>query len=264
MKNPERYYDYVLLDPRKPSKESYRGGPSLFEYEPFYFGYSGREERIDEHLGCYDSDKNIDKKEIIKEIRKAGKEPISIKILENVDIYIAKKKETELIIYYGRLNEGTGPLTNKTNGGEGQNGKRNSKEHNEKISKAHTGKKRSKEACENMSKAQKGKIPWNKGKKRDKFSDEWCENMSIGTIEFYNSEEGAERKKQQREEVLGEKNNFYGKTHTKESKKKQSVWQKDVPKSDEHVKKTTEGVRRAWQRKYLLRVMKQILFVKSN
>lgn len=114
-----QFYTYGLADPRKLSKESYVGGISLHDYEFFYFGYSGREERIDEHLACKKSDKNMEKKNIIKEIQSAGKEVIIVKIIENVDEYTAIKKEIERIAYYGRADLDLGPLTNKTNGGDG-------------------------------------------------------------------------------------------------------------------------------------------------
>lgn len=134
-----QFYAYGLANPLKPSKESYVGGDSLYEYEFFYFGYSGREERIDEHLDCKKSDKNEEKKNIIREIRSAGKEVIIVMILIKVDKYTAIKKEIEMIRYYGRFDKGLGPLTNKTNGGDGGNSgkyKRRTKEHSTKISEA--------------------------------------------------------------------------------------------------------------------------------
>ena len=113
------YYTYGLANPLKSSKENYIGGDSLHEYEFFYFGYSGREERLDEHLKCYNSDKNYHKKNTIRKIQRNGEEVIFVKILENVDEQPAIDKEIEMIAYYGRSDKGLGPLTNLTDGGEG-------------------------------------------------------------------------------------------------------------------------------------------------
>lgn len=133
------YYTYALIDPRKPSKENYIGGLSLYDYEVFYFGYTGKEKRLEQHLACYKSDKNINKKNIIKEIQEAGLEVKFVKIIDNVDKYTAIKKEIEMIAYYGREDLGLGPLTNRTNGGDGGNSgncKARTKEHSKKISEA--------------------------------------------------------------------------------------------------------------------------------
>ena len=113
------YHVYVLINPLKPSKESYIGGASLYNIEPFYFGYTYREERLDEHLDCRKTDKNKHKKNTIKKIRRNGLEPIFIKILETIDEQTAKNKEIEMIAYYGRADKGLGPLTNMTDGGDG-------------------------------------------------------------------------------------------------------------------------------------------------
>ncbi|MCK4500680.1 hypothetical protein KAU11_09280 [Candidatus Babeliales bacterium] len=115
------YYVYGLVNPLKSSKESYIGGDSLYEYEYFYFGYSGDEKRLDQHLKGKKSDKNYHKKNTIKKIERNGKKVILKKIIENVDKQTAKNKEIEMIAYYGRCDLGLGPLTNMTDGGDGGN-----------------------------------------------------------------------------------------------------------------------------------------------
>ena len=113
------YYVYGLANPLKPTKKSYVGGVSLHEYEYFYFGFSGDEKRLDQHLKCSDTDKNYHKKNTIRKIQRNNLEVIFVKILIDADKQTAIDKEIEMIAYYGRKNKGLGPLTNMTDGGEG-------------------------------------------------------------------------------------------------------------------------------------------------
>ena len=133
MNNPEeKSYTYVYLNPLKPSKESYIGGITLYEYEPLYFGKgcSGRWfNHLDEAKTLLEENKsrqwieenctNPRKLLTIIEILEAGLEPIIVKILEDVTEREALDKEIEEIAYYGRFDKGLGPLTNMTDGGDG-------------------------------------------------------------------------------------------------------------------------------------------------
>jgi hypothetical protein len=68
---------------------------------------------------------------------------------------------------------------NKTLGGEGVYGHKQSQEHKDKISEALIGKKKTKEHCENISKSRKGIV----------FTEEHCENISKTKKRIYSSGE---------------------------------------------------------------------------
>ena len=103
------YYVYALANPLK-------------EGQYFYIGYTGREERLNEHLNCKKADKNHHKKNTIKKILNAGLIPNMVRLLENVTEKQAKDEEIRLIAHHGRADKGLGSLTNMTDGGEGNHG----------------------------------------------------------------------------------------------------------------------------------------------
>ena len=120
----EKYYTYIYLDPRKSGDYIYQCGIEevyCFYYEPFYIG-KGIDDRLFWHLNCYNYDKNKHKKNIIKKIRKAGLEPIIIKVLQDVTNEEACNEEINLISIIGRADKNRGPLTNLTDGGDGVRG----------------------------------------------------------------------------------------------------------------------------------------------
>jgi hypothetical protein len=126
---------------------------------PYYVG-KGKEKR------AYSNNRNINK-------------PSENRIVfpyTNLTEEQAFQKEMELIAQYGRKDNGTGILRNRTDGGEGSSGriwkmppesvekvrlsklgKKQSPEHIEKIRQKNKGKKRSKEFCERMSILQKNR-----------------------------------------------------------------------------------------------------------
>jgi len=84
--------------------------------------------------------------------------------------------EKELILKYGRVDNGTGILRNKTNGGEGSAGAKRTTETLNKLSKAHLGKKFTDAHKENLSRSHTGKL----------LSKTHKENIKLSTIERFN------------------------------------------------------------------------------
>lgn len=114
------FYNYVYLDPRKPGDYNY--GKIHFDYEPFTVG-KGCYNRMYSHLKeKEETTYNPHKVRIINKIRKAGLEPIILKIFENLNENVAIESEKLLIALIGRYNKNSGPLTNLTDGGEGFSG----------------------------------------------------------------------------------------------------------------------------------------------
>lgn len=71
--------------------------------------------------------------------------------------------ERRMIRWYGRIDNGTGILRNKTDGGEGLDGVVRTSEWKNRISKSQLGKPKSEKHKKSLSVALKGNIPWNKG-----------------------------------------------------------------------------------------------------
>ena len=141
----DNFYVYSMLDPRKVGKYVYDNFE--FNYEPFYIG-KGKGDRIKCHFNPSRLNKPHRRNSKIKKLYSLSLKPIIEKIKENLDEFTAMNMEQEYITTIGRIDLGTGPLTNMTNGGEGMSGY---------ICKEATRKKRSKSL--------KGRVPWNKGVK---------------------------------------------------------------------------------------------------
>jgi hypothetical protein len=123
------FYVYIYLDTRKSGKFIY--GDLEFEYEPIYVG-KGRGDRYKRHFQFY----NLYKSHFyskLKNILEEGFEPIILKKYENLTETESFKKERELIEIIGRKSKG-GPLTNQSDGGEGQSGFIHNEETKSKIS----------------------------------------------------------------------------------------------------------------------------------
>lgn len=89
--------------------------------QPFYIG-KGKGRRIHDHFKDCQLRKRSRKNSMIKAIRKAGFEPVVTMIAEGISDVDACALERQLIARYGRLDRGTGILTNATDGGEGTSG----------------------------------------------------------------------------------------------------------------------------------------------
>ena len=144
-----QYYVYIYLDSRKPGDYSYTdketGEIFKFNYEPFYVG-SGKDGRWKFHL--YESSWKPKKttnrlkcNTIKKIIKETGKDPIILKLSEN--LFEEKSKELEILFIkiIGRKDLGLGPLTNMTDGGEGKSGWIMPEKTRRKLRKANIGKK---------------------------------------------------------------------------------------------------------------------------
>lgn len=165
------FYVYLHMNPRKLGEFVY--GDFEFDHEPFYVG-KGQGDRIN------GVDRNPFWKNIENKIIKAGKEVIKIRLFDSLSEEESFLIEKELISLIGRRDQGKGPLTNLTDGGEGVVGAILTEEHKRKISIS-----------------LKGRKPWNTGKTLSE----------------------AHKKKIGRK---GKGNSFYGKTHSKEIRKKMS------------------------------------------
>jgi DNA-binding XRE family transcriptional regulator len=119
------FYIYIYLDPRKYKKYIY--GEYKFDYEPFYVG-KGKNGRYKVKYG-----RTLIFKNKINKIKKLKLEPVIIKLFENLSEEESLNKEIELIDKIGRIDLGTGPLINKTIGGDGVSGYKFSEEKIERI-----------------------------------------------------------------------------------------------------------------------------------
>ena len=118
------HYVYAYLDPRKPGKYLY--GEVVLNYEPFYigmgkglrlYGHMKQSERKNKGKNSY---KNEHKIRIINKILiETNQLPIILKLCDNLTQQEAMDKEIYFIKAIGRHDLKTGPLTNKTDGGDG-------------------------------------------------------------------------------------------------------------------------------------------------
>lgn len=113
------FYIYSILDPRKPGNFTYN--EYSFNYEPIYIGKGTNKCRMKEHLmpSQLKRDHNKLKVNKIKKIIKEGNYPILHIIIDNLSSEEnALLIERNIVLLIGRIDIGTGPLTNLTNGGE--------------------------------------------------------------------------------------------------------------------------------------------------
>ena len=119
MNSDQRFYTYTY---------SYPNGT------PFYVG-KGTKKRIINHMWDAKANRNTNKFHIrvIQKLLKNNEEPIIKKIVDGVDEEFAFFVEQEFISKYGKRTNGTGILTNNTDGGEGTSGINNIKRTPEQI-----------------------------------------------------------------------------------------------------------------------------------
>ena len=145
MNKENKFYVYALLDPRKPGE--YKYGQYVFEYEPFYIGKGARDRMYQHSTEAY-NERDIKKgykshkcNKIRKIKRKTGRDPIVIKVQNYTSEDSAFKYEKKLIILIGRQDLKRGPLTNRTNGGDGVRGFIMDVNHRRRLSEAKKGEK---------------------------------------------------------------------------------------------------------------------------
>ena len=200
MKDENRFYVYAYLDPRKPGQFQYND--FNFDYEPFYIG-KGNGYRHTSHLreAKHALKEKISKtshtiKKIIK-ILKNDLAPIIIKVEQHLQEKHAYEKETLLVSTIGRDDLGSGPLTNKTNGGEGVSGHKWSEEKRQSMIKILSG---------------ENNYWYGKGKEMVQYGSKWTKERTehMSTI------------------MKGERNAMFNNTHTEEARKKLSESHKGI------------------------------------
>jgi hypothetical protein len=123
----DNYYIYIYLDPRKYGKCCYEN--FSFLYKPIYVG-KGKNNRYKLNYKRNEFFKNK-----INKIKKLGLEPIVFKLYENLNEEKSFEFEKNLIKEIGRLDLGTGPLLNMTDGGEGISGYKHTEKNKNRIRK---------------------------------------------------------------------------------------------------------------------------------
>ena len=187
---PNRYYTYVLLNPMKPGRYTYKNIVTFF-YEPFYVG-KGSGHRWTVHFTkaalSKDSQHNIHKVNTIKKINRNNLDTIVVKTLSEVSESEAYENEELLIDTIGRCDLKSGSLTNKNGGGKG----------NTHCIPWHKGKTGvySEETIKKRSASLKGKVPWSKGLKlsKEKYKDAFSKR-SESLKKYYQSEAGIAKRK---------------------------------------------------------------------
>lgn len=218
-------YVYAYLNPEKPIDKNYNG--THFEFEPFYIG-RGKNKRDISHLRYVKQEircgrisnynlKNykFGKMKIMVNLLSKNKEPIIIRLKNNLTTEEADAEEIKYISAIGKMLNETGPLTNLTDGGKTTTGYIHTPKTKKKISEAKKGKTFIKIYGEEQAKimAERKRIIMT-GKKRKPLSDETKEKI--------------------RKKLIGSKD-------SEETRLKKSRASKGKPKSEEHKRKIKEA-----------------------
>jgi group I intron endonuclease len=184
-----KYYTYIYLDTRYPGEFNY--DEFQFNFKPIYVG-KGKDWRLVHHKN------NPPKSHFGNTIRKIiseGLSPEIIKVQDCISEQDAFNLEIRLIKLIGRLDKGTGPLLNMTDGGEGASGHIKSQELRKLIS------------------LQKSLLV---GDKNPFFGKHHSEETKL-KLSGPKSESHKINLSLNHADVSGENNPFFGKTHSKES-----------------------------------------------
>lgn len=238
---------------------------------------------------------------IIHKLWSQGLDYVEEIIVDNLTDDEANELEIDFIAAYGRIDLGTGCLSNQTDGGKTSTGFKFSEEQKQKLrgprpcmsgennpmygvpspnkgvpmpeeqkqkrripcseekkiklSIAHTGKVLTKEHCQHISESCKGRVAPNKGVP---CPEEQKKQISITLTGTTRSKEANQKTS---ESMMGEKNHFYHKQHSEESKHRISESKKGKklgPQSEEHKKKKSESLKLYYQRKREQKLAEQI------
>lgn len=203
------YFFYCFLDTRKPGNYTYNG--ITFDYEPIYVG-KGKGNRPQRHMMLY---KNYNTRfySKLQSIIDSGNEPQFIVLNNNLSEEESFLQEVYFIALIGRKENG-GPLTNLSDGGEGQSGYKFSDEVKSKMSIDRSGegngmfgKKHSDETKMKISLSKQGVESFKKGK---------------SLIEIYGKEKADEITQKQKISIMnsdrtGDNNGMFGKKHSDDS-----------------------------------------------
>jgi hypothetical protein len=262
----DQFYVYLYLDPRKHGK--YRYGEYEFDYEPFYVG-KGRSNgyRITNHLWeAYNhKDSNSHKCNVIRKIKRdTGQNPITLKYRDNILIeQDSFDLEKDLIKTIGRIDLKTGPLVNKTDGGEGQIGSLRTKRWRRNQSKRmqgknnpnYNGKGHHKDTGKKISKSKTGKSTALKGKPK---SEKHKRNLSISRIKLFKTnpelrkvcskgQKERMKNKSERQKISNGMKEFHKKHPGFVSGKNNGMFGKRI--SNEHKEKILLGIKEYWKNK---------------
>src|SRR6185437_8065164 len=156
------FYVYVLMDPRKEGPYEYvvEDKKLLLPFEPFYVG-KGKGKRLRDHNAEARRNprpqKGEHKQNLIRKLHRLDLEPLAKKVSTSCMESVAFVKETLLIKVIGRMDLKKGPLTNKTNGGDGLSTGSHSEETRQKMRMSHLGKKQSEETIAKRAAPHRGK-----------------------------------------------------------------------------------------------------------
>lgn len=120
------YYVYCFMDPSSTGKFTYDDLGYSFLYKPFYIG-KGKNQRIKAHFFPKNLEIKNYKNNKIKSLLKKGMTPIVEILNSNISEICAYELEYDIIKKIGRIDNGTGPLCNLTDGGVGATGLQNIK-----------------------------------------------------------------------------------------------------------------------------------------
>ena len=148
-----------------------------------------------------------------------------VKLLyENLSEDEALKKETELIQQFGRIDNGTGPLINQTDGGDGVTGLRHSDEIKEVISKFSKERNADPQFRQYMRERHSGKNNPNYGGKH--MTDEVKKRLSEKAKNRYKSDEERKKISESVKESFKNPNRWSAEVRKKMSDKKKAYWAK--------------------------------------